>query len=159
MADFRGTGDVEALLRHSIEPTIESIEEYNKTNSLPSVNAERTLVVEFLNKIKELMQKEKPSKPTGRPNIGVNVTSHYIHQDEIDRIKKLDLPYEELLKEVDNSYRNGKIYAIEADVILSESQSKKQSEKKSDDAELSSGRKKRKKKSRKTSAVEVSGKT
>ena len=105
------------------------------------------------------MQKEKPSKPTGRPNIGVNVTSHYIHQDEIDRIKKLDLPYEELLKEVDNSYRNGKIYAIEADVILSESQSKKQSEKKSDDAELSSGRKKRKKKSRKTSAVEVSGKT
>ena len=125
MADFRGTGNVKALLSHSIEPTIESIKEYNKINTLPYVNAERTLVVEFLNKIKELMQKEKSSKPTGRPNIGVNVTSHYIHQDEIDRIKKLDLPYEELLKEVDNSYRNGKIYPIEADVILSESQSKK----------------------------------
>ena len=124
VADFRGTGDVNALLSHSIEPTIESIGEYNKTNSLPSVNAERTLVVEFLNKIKELMQKEKPSKPTGRPNVNVNVSSHYIHQDEIDRIKKLNLPYEKLLKEVDDSYRNGKIYAIEADVILSESQSK-----------------------------------
>lgn len=125
MADFRGTGDVKALLSHSIEPTIKNIEADNKTRSLPSVKAECTQVVKFLNKIKELIKKESPSKPTGRPNVVVNVSSHYIHQDEIDRIKSLNLPYEELLREVDNSYRNGKIYAIEADVILSESQSKK----------------------------------
>lgn len=125
MADFRGTGDVEALLSHSIEPTIKNIEADNKTRSLPSVKAECTQVVKFLNKIKELIKKESPSKPTGRPNVVVNVSSHYIHQDEIDRIKSLNLPYEELLREVDNSYRNGKIYAIEADVILSENQPKK----------------------------------
>lgn len=125
MADFRGTGNVKTLLEHSIEPTIKSIVEYNnKKRFLPSVNAECTLVIDFLNKIKELMLKTKPSKPTGRPNVGVNVSSHYIHQDEIDRIKKLNLPYEKLLKEVDDSYRNGKIYAIEADVILEENQSK-----------------------------------
>ena len=87
--------------------------------------SDTSFLIIFLNKIKELMLKTKPSKPTGRPNVGVNVSSHYIHQDEIDRIKKLNLPYEKLLKEVDDSYRNGKIYAIEADVILEENQSKK----------------------------------
>jgi hypothetical protein len=85
-----------------------------KMERLPEIKRELDLIIDFIKKNCELMNHEQPCKVPA-PEVRSSMSSRMRNQEEFDRLNNLDLPYEEFLQAVRDSYHSGKISIYEID--------------------------------------------
>ena len=101
----------------------------NNGHALGCVTAEYDLCLAFVRKNKELIQCEAPmpEKAARRHGVITKMSSRWIHQEEVDRLKALKKQAQQgeadeqvFWDEVTDSYEAGRIYLPECDAVLKE---------------------------------------
>lgn len=101
-----------------LNPIIDYLERANKSTTINSVMKERNLVIAFVKKIEDMMAAPLAAQKVGQIKVNTSISEHYMHENEMNRIKALGLKGQMLKAEIEKSYNEGKLFPIEVDELL-----------------------------------------